>query len=233
MMALWSSMLHHFGSFALGGLMLGLLRPLRACAWTLRRTGLLLGRPMGEQDKYSAADYKSSQGKLQKTAEALMQNLSLSGYVEMAITSTSFVDSMKASTKRRTQPGVASALGGSTILPGCWGAAAAGCCSSLTLCVTLISLSTFNGDNSSLFVASPVFASMILLVIASLTVAPLFAMYDMAAESLLYCYLIESTTTDGSMNEDPDTKQLAPDAIRELVSEFMASEPEVAYYDEP
>eukprot|EP01068_Selenidium_serpulae_P018393 Selendium_serpulae@DN6454_c2_g1_i1.p1 len=217
-------LLHHSGSFALGGVVMGATRPLRVAAQLVSASGAR--RILGDA-------FEERMGGVAALAKALSDQLSPTGFVEMSISSTPFWISMGAAAQRlliSAHPptrlcGLTSFVTRSWLL---FVAALTAACS----CATLRSLTVFSSVGSPTFVSSPLLVAGLVGLFSAVLASHVTGVWAAAADAMLYCFLVESTGPTGQMDDNPMSKIHAPGQLKELIVDAIEEreEPRVGRY---
>eukprot|EP01069_Polyplicarium_translucidae_P003480 Polyplicarium_translucidae@DN2325_c0_g1_i1.p1 len=197
---------YHVGSFALGGVIMGGTRLLRALfCWASHRHS-------GSNDPCRIF-LLNLFGNAVAPIRALVDTFTATGWVEMALTSVPFIPAMHGTT-RRTH---AASMPPSTRLTGTVAMISWILCASVAftaglLCyLSLARAGPYTKHTSQLFVASPLFAAMVTTVFSGFITAQFTAMWDVTADALLYCFTVEAseaTLEDGHVSKFHDPPQL-------------------------
>eukprot|EP00914_Ancora_sagittata_P017159 GHVO01033857.1.p1 GENE.GHVO01033857.1~~GHVO01033857.1.p1 ORF type:complete len:683 (-),score=10.83 GHVO01033857.1:116-2164(-) len=211
--ALYTSLSYHIGSFAIGGIVMGITRLFRTFfCWA--------------SSKYARSRDPCLQVLLHTfdccivPIRHLVDTFSTAGYVEMALSSLPFHAAMVTSARRHcggVVPPSARLTGSVTMIS--WVICG---CVSLTMAL-LCHLSVTKADyythhSSASYVASPIFVSAVTAVFVAYLTAQFTAVYDVTADSLLYSFTVEAFEAGA---DDHTGKFNAPPQLRQLLLSVM------------
>ncbi|CDJ36448.1 LOW QUALITY PROTEIN: uncharacterized protein EMH_0085950 [Eimeria mitis] len=190
--------IHHLGSFAVGGLVMGATRPIR----------LLF--PWAATKHFASTDDSAVVRSLRNSFRNIMSPLAFvvdrftsSGYIEMSISSKPFFPAMDKSHMRLIQ-----ARSPATYLHGAVATASAIASLFISLLVGMMTYSTLTAAEkyasvaSPSFVAAPLCVSIFTAAISFMIAMHSMAVWDIVADTFMYCFLVESVQPP-VVDEDP------------------------------
>ncbi|KAF8819830.1 hypothetical protein IE077_000635 [Cardiosporidium cionae] len=188
---------HHLGSFVIGAIIMAFTRPIRFLfPWISKRQPLFVYySPLLER-------IKAFLGQWILPINVIVDRFSSAGYVEMTLSSSSFFTSMDASSEKLLHShSPAASLHGIMQLPAVLGTVAISLTVGLINYSTLLHVDAYSALSSHRFVCAPFFIAF-------------------AADTLLYCFLIEAIKRP-VIDENPLTKVHAPPSLKQIILDLQ------------
>ncbi|PFH33872.1 hypothetical protein BESB_080880 [Besnoitia besnoiti] len=203
---------YHLGSFAVGGLVLGLTRPLRILfAWASSKNLALYRHSPVVQNLTEC--FRS----VIQPITFVVDRFTSSGFIEMSISSKPFFPAMDKSCSRiLNSRSPASFLHGGANICSIIGTSAVSLTVSFMCYQTLTGTEKYASLTSSTFVAAPLCVSLFVAFIAAVVSCQYMYVWDTVADTFMYCFLVESVQPP-VVDENPVTKVHAPACLRELL----------------
>ncbi|KFG56706.1 plasma-membrane choline transporter [Toxoplasma gondii RUB] len=203
---------HHLGSFVVGGLVLGITRPLRLFfAWASSKSLALHRHSPVVQ---SLTDCFRS---VMQPITFVVDRFTSSGFIEMSISSRAFFPAMDKSCSRiLNSRSPASYFHGLASICSLIGTSAVSLTVSFMCYQTLTGTEKFASLTSPNFVAAPLGVSLFVAFISAVIASQYMAIWDTVADTFMYCFLVESVQPP-VVDENPITKVHAPACLRELL----------------
>jgi len=205
---------HHFGSLAVGGFSMGMTAPVRAFAgWAAQKNEYCYD----EIDMF----WSTVMAPVKGMARSIVDFFSVAGFVEIAISSNHFSDAMSTSSRRLGVPSSPSAR-----LFGCLDNTMRNLTIALALPIAMSTYATVAGPLytapvSAHFTAFPAFIAFITFVLSYSYVRLFTCMWSCLCDALFYSYLLESSASNGDVDENPNDKMHATQFQRTLIMEIM------------
>ncbi|KAL8425635.1 hypothetical protein Efla_003355 [Eimeria flavescens] len=206
--------IHHTGSFAVGGLIMGATRPTRLLfSWAASK------HLVSTEDSPVVQNLRDSFRDIMSPLTFIVDRFTSSGYIEMSISSKPFFPAMDKSHARLAQArSPATYLHGTVAIASAIGSLFISLLIGLMIYTTLTASDKYAATTSASFVAAPLSVSIFTAFAAFLIALQFMSVWDIVADTFMYCFLVESIQPP-VVDENPMTKVHAPACLRELLLE--------------
>ncbi|CDJ58173.1 hypothetical protein, conserved [Eimeria maxima] len=204
--------IHHLGSFAVGGLVMGVTRPIRLLfAWAATK------HLASTEDSPVVQSLRDSFRNIISPLAFVVDRFTSSGYIEMSISSKPFFPAMDKSHTRLNQArSPATYLHGVVAIASAIGSLFISLLIGIMIYSTLTAAEKYSAITSSSFVAAPLCVSIFTAATSFMIAMHSFSVWDIVADTFMYCFLVESVQPP-VVDENPLTKVHAPACLRELL----------------
>ncbi|KAL8447531.1 hypothetical protein Emed_004319 [Eimeria media] len=204
--------IHHTGSFAVGGLVMGFTRPIRLLfSWAASK------HLASTEASPVVHNLRDSLRSIMSPLTFIVDRFTSSGYIEMSISSKPFFPAMDKSHARLAQArSPATYLHGTVAPASAIGSLFVSLLIGLMIYTTLTATEKYSSITSASFVAAPLCVSVFTAFAAFMIAMHFMSVWEIVADTFMYCFLVESIQPP-VVDENPLTKVHAPACLRELL----------------
>lgn len=204
--------IHHMGSFAVGGLVMGVTRPIRLLfSWAATK------HLVSTEESPVVRSLRDTFRDIMSPLTFIVDRFTSSGYIEMSISSKPFFPAMDKSYGRLAQArSPATYLHGVVATVSAIGSLFVSLLIGLMVYSTLTATEKYSAITSASFVAAPLGVSVFTAFTAYMIAMQFMSVWDIVSDTFMYCFLVESTQPP-VVDENPLTKVHAPTCLRELL----------------
>ncbi|OEH80165.1 hypothetical protein cyc_00245 [Cyclospora cayetanensis] len=217
LVAMGLGFIHHLGSFAVGGLVMGATRGIRLLfPWTASK------HLAGTEDSPVVQSLRDSFGSIMSPLTFIVDRFTSSGYIEMSISSKPFFPAMDKSYARLAQ-----ARSPATLLHGIVSTASAVGSLFISLLIGAMAYSTltatekYSSITSASFVAAPLCVSLFTALCAFFIALHFMSVWDIVSDTFMYCFLVEADDLNDGRPHDYEEEDAQNDWTHWVALSFL------------